>query len=146
MRRKRNASLLQRYFNNWNEFTLRSIDRRFMQEESKANLKVMFLKWSVFVKTTVLERNAFIKRKTRVEQYRSWVKMSRIFNKWSIFCKERKRYKRKQRQINSFTQLHRKKRVWKKWKLKVRHIVRHRENCHRATSFYQWRRKNCNRR
>jgi hypothetical protein len=142
MRRKRNASLMQTYFNNWNEFTLRSIDRRFMEEESKANLKVIFLKWSVFVKTTVFERNAFIKRKTRVEQYRLWVKMSHTFNKWSIFCKERKRHKRKQRQINRFTQLHRKKRVWKKWKLKVKHIVRRRENGLKATSFYQWRRKN----
>ena len=142
MRRKRNLSLLQEYFNNWNQFVLTRFDERCMEEENMANLKVVFLKWSVYVKTALYERNDRIQRKHRIDQYRAWVKKSHIFKKWSRFCKKRKSVRKRQRQIDLFAQKNRKKRVWKRWRLKIKYVVRRRENYHKATLLYKWRRKN----
>ena len=142
MRRKRNLSLLQEYFNNWNQFVLTRFDERCMEEENMANLKVIFLKWSVYVKTALYERNDRIQRKHRIDQYRAWVKKSHIFKKWSRFCKKRKSVRKRQRQIDLFAQKNRKKRVWKRWRLKIKYVVRRRENYHKATLLYKWRRKN----
>ena len=141
MRRKRNLSLLQEYFNNWNQFVLTRFDERCMEEENMANLKVIFLKWSVYVKTALYERNDRIQRKHRIDQYRAWVKKSHIFKKWSRFCKKGKSVRKRQRQIDLFAQKNRKKRVWKRWRLKIKYVVRRKEST-TMTLLYKWRRKN----
>ena len=142
LRRRRDTSLLQTCFNSWNQFVLAAFDDRCAKEENDATMKIIFLKWSVYVKTALADQRDTARRKARVQQYRMWVKQSRTFDKWVQFYRNRKHQRKKQRKIDIFARGRRLKRFWSRWRLRVKHVVRRKENNLKATLLYTWRTKN----
>ena len=142
LRRRRDTVLLQRCFDSWNQFVMAAFNNRCAKEENEATKKIIFLKWSVYVKTALADRRDMARRKARVQQYRMWIKQSRTFDKWVNFYRSRKRQRKKQRKIDRFVRGRRLKRFWSRWRVRVKHVVRRKENNLKATLLYAWRTKN----
>ena len=142
LRRRRDTMLLQKCFNSWNQFVVAAFDNRCAKEENEATKKIIFLKWSVYVKTALADRRDMARREARVKQYRMWIKQSRTFDKWVNFYRSRKLQRKKQRKIDRFVRGRRLKRFWSRWRLRVKHVVRRKENNLKATLLYAWRTKN----
>ena len=66
LRRRRDTKLLQKCFNSWNQFVMAAFNNRCAKEENEATKKIIFLKWSVYVKTALADRRDMARRKARV--------------------------------------------------------------------------------
>ena len=112
-----------------------AFDNRCAKEENDATKKIIFLKWSVYVKTALADRRDMARREARVQQYRMWVKQSRTFDKWVHFYRNRK-LQRKNKKIDRFVRGRRLKRFWSRWRLRVKHCQTQEENNLKATLLY----------